>query len=203
MVLQSRRHAAYEQAFGRLATAGLIYPCACTRREIADSAPPRQHANGRELVYPGTCRAGLAPGREARAWRLRVPDELIVFDDAIAGPQAQHLGRDVGDFVLKRADGLWAYQLAVVVDDAAAGVTHVVRGADLLDSTPRQILLQRLLGLPTPLYAHIPVITNAAGEKLSKQSGATAIEPADAPAALAQAARFLLGAGARAPGERC
>ena len=193
IVWQSRREAAYQAAFDDLAARGLVYPCACTRKEVADSLlNQRERAFGRELVYPGTCRAGLAPGRAARAWRLRVPDEVIVFDDVLQGRQRQDLAREVGDFVIRRADGPWAYQLAVVVDDGAAAISHVVRGADLLDSTPRQILLQRLLGLPPPVYAHVDVLTNAQGEKLSKQTGAPAVEPADAPAALAQAAQFLL-----------
>lgn len=192
VLLQSRRHAAYQAAFDTLAARGLTYPCACTRREIADSVTNlRIHDYGRELVYPGTCRAGLPAGRAARAWRLRVPAGTVEFADLFQGRQAQDLARTVGDFVLKRADGLWAYQLAVVVDDAAQGVTHVVRGADLLDSTPRQILLQQLLELPVPAYAHVDVLTNAAGEKLSKQTGAAAIDAADAPAALARAAAFL------------
>ncbi|MDB5803466.1 MAG: tRNA glutamyl-Q(34) synthetase GluQRS [Betaproteobacteria bacterium] len=197
VVWQSRRNEAYQAAFDGLVARGLVYPCACTRKEVADSLlNQRERAFGRELVYPGTCRQGLAPGRQARAWRLRVPDdEVVVFDDVLQGPQRQDLVREVGDFVIKRADGPWAYQLAVVVDDGAAGVSHVVRGADLLDSTPRQILLQRLLGLPTPVYAHVDVLTNAQGEKLSKQTGAPAVGAADAPAALAQAAQILLGRG--------
>lgn len=193
VVWQSGRHPAYQAAFDDLAARGQVYPCACTRKEVADSLlNQRERAFGRELVYPGTCGAGLAPGRAPRAWRVRVPEEAIAFDDVLQGPQAQNLAREVGDFVVRRADGPWAYQLAVVVDDGAAGITHVVRGADLLDSTPRQILLQRLLGLPAPEYAHVDVLTNAAGEKLSKQTGATAIAPAQAPAALARAAQFLL-----------
>ena len=192
LVYQSRRDAAYQAALDALAERGLIYPCGCTRKEVADSLlNQREHAFGRELVYPGTCRPGLAPGRAARAWRVRVPDEVLGFEDVLQGPQRQNLAREVGDFVVKRADGPWAYQLAVVVDDAAAGVTHVVRGADLLDSTPRQILLQRLLGLPTRQYAHVDVVTNAQGEKLSKQTGAAGVSPAQAPAALARAAEFL------------
>ena len=191
-VWQSRRGPAYQAAFDALTARGLTYPCACTRKEVADSvANLREHAFGRELVYPGTCRAGLAPGRTARAWRLRVPDQTIAFDDLFQGPQRQDLAREVGDFVIKRADGPWAYQLAVVVDDAEAGITHVVRGADLLASTPRQIALQRLLGLPTPVHAHVDVLTNPQGEKLSKQTGASAVEPGDAAVALAQAAAFL------------
>jgi len=190
---QSRRLDAYQAAFDTLAARGEVYPCACTRKEVADSLlSQRERAHGRELVYPGTCRHGLASGRAPRAWRVRVPEEAIVFDDLLQGPQRQDLAREVGDFVIKRADGPWAYQLAVVVDDGAAGVTHVVRGADLLDSTPRQILLQRLLGLPAPVHAHVDVATNAQGEKLSKQTGAIGVEPEEAPAALARAADFLL-----------
>lgn len=193
LVWQGRRGAAYEAAFGVLQTQGAVYPCACTRREIADSVLNlREHAYGRELVYPGTCRPGLPAGRAPRAWRVRVPALEIAFDDVLQGPQRQDLALDVGDFVIRRADGPWAYQLAVVVDDGEAGVTHVVRGADLLDSTPRQIFLQRLLGLPQPVYAHVDVVTSASGEKLSKQTGARAVGPEDAPAALAQAAAFLL-----------
>ena len=194
VMLQSRRHAAYQTAFESLGARGLTYPCTCTRKEIADTVTNlRTHDYGRELIYPGTCRAGLAPGRGARAWRLRVPARTIDFEDVFQGRQVQDLGQAVGDFVLKRADGLWAYQLAVVVDDAAQGITHVVRGADLLDSTPRQTLLQQMLGVPTPVYAHVDVLTDGLGEKLSKQTGAAAIEPAQAGAALAQAAAFLFG----------
>ena len=194
VMVQSTRHAAYEAAFEHLVEQGVLYPCACTRREIADSVShQRQHAFGRELVYPGTCRAGLAPGREARAWRLRVPDQRICFTDAVGGPQAQNLATEVGDFVLRRADGQWAYQLAVVVDDGAQGVTHVVRGADLIDSTVRQIHLCRLLGLPTPHYMHVPVVTNSQGEKLSKQTRALAIDASARDAALRDAWRHLGG----------
>ncbi len=181
---QSRRIAAYEQALAQLTQAGMIYPCACSRREIADSLAFRQqrldhplrHAT---LTYPGTCRAGLH-GKPARAWRVRVPEDVeraqVRFEDRWHGPVEQNLATEVGDFVLKRADGQWAYQLAVVVDDAASQVTHIVRGADLLESTGRQIYLQRLLGLPTPAYLHVPVVENAAGEKLSKQTGAQALD---------------------------
>jgi len=192
IMVQSTRHAAYEAAFDRLTAHDMTYPCACTRREIADSVShQRQHAFGRELVYPGTCRAGLAPGRAARAWRLRVPDQRICFEDAMGGPQAQNLASEVGDFVLRRADGQWAYQLAVVVDDAAQGVTHVVRGADLIDSTARQIHLCRLLGYAIPQYLHVPVVTNAEGEKLSKQTRAIAVDAAEREAALRAAWRHL------------
>ncbi|HTD03160.1 tRNA glutamyl-Q(34) synthetase GluQRS [Undibacterium sp.] len=172
---QSKRLDLYETAFAQLAAQ--IYPCACSRREIADS---RTGTSGpAALIYPGTCRNGVAAGKRARAYRLRVPcqpEGIIRFHDRWYGAMAQDLGREVGDFVLRRADGFWAYQLAVVVDDAAQGVTHVVRGADLLDSTARQIYLQRLLGYPQPAYLHVPVVTNALGEKLSKQTGAQAFD---------------------------
>lgn len=194
VVHQSVRGALYESAFERLHAAGLVYPCACTRREIADSvAGVREHSFGRELVYPGTCRGGIPAGRPARAWRMRVPRADIAFTDALAGMRAQNLARDVGDFVLKRADGLWAYQLAVVVDDAAQGVTHVVRGADLLDSTARQIHLLRALGYAEPVYLHVPVVTDAKGEKLSKQTRALALDPAARDAELGSAWRHLQG----------
>jgi len=192
VMVQSTRGAAYQAAFDRLASQGRVYACACTRKEIADSVTNlRERRFGRELVYPGTCRGGVAPGRAPRAWRLRVGEAAISFADLLQGPQHQELGREVGDFVLKRADGLWPYQLAVVVDDAEQGVTHVVRGADLLDSTPRQILLQGLLGYPTPEYAHLDVLTDDSGEKLSKQTGAAAVTAENAGTALAEAARFL------------
>jgi glutamyl-Q tRNA(Asp) synthetase len=193
VVWQSRRKHLYQAARERIAQ--YIYGCGCNRREIADSrlgVGPDGAA-----IYPGTCRHGLAPGREARSLRLRVPEpglDLISFDDRFAGTVSQRLALESGDFVLKRADGYWAYQLAVVVDDAEQGVTDVVRGADLLDSTPRQIYLQRLLGVPTPRYLHVPVVRNENGEKLSKQTGALAVQPGDeagAVAALREAARFL------------
>jgi glutamyl-Q tRNA(Asp) synthetase len=190
VVWQSRRKDLYQAAFERLA--GHTYPCGCTRREIADSR--LGVASDGAAVYPGTCRHGLAPGRLPRAYRLRVPDEgadLVSFEDGWAGAISQRLASEVGDFVLKRADGFWAYQLAVVVDDAAQGVTDVVRGADLLDSTARQIYLQQLLALPTPHYLHVPVVTNGAGEKLSKQTGARELDTRDPLAALVEAAAFL------------
>ena len=142
-------------------------------------------------IYPGSCRAGLGAGKAARALRVRVPDSEIAFLDRVQGPQRQSLAREVGDFVLYRADGLFAYQLAVVVDDAAQGVTDVVRGADLLDSTARQIHLQRLLGVPTPRYLHVPVAADAKGEKLSKQTGARPIDVRRAGDELRAALRFL------------
>jgi glutamyl-Q tRNA(Asp) synthetase len=190
IVRQSARGAVYEAAFEHLRASGLIYPCGCTRREVeeASSAPA---ANLRPGVYPGTCRHGLPIGREPRAWRLRVPDETIAIDDRAAGRFEQDLARDVGDFVVRRADGLWAYQLAVVVDDAAQGVTDVVRGADLLDSTPRQRLLQQALGLPSPRTLHVPLVLDTIGDKLSKGHGAIALVKDDPLPALDRAARHL------------
>lgn len=191
VVWQSRRLDRYAAALATLRARGLVYPCACTRREIADSADGRRPAVDGGHVYPGTCRDGLPPGRGARAWRLRVPDRQTGCVDRIRGPVWQTLSEAVGDFVLLRADGQYAYQLAVVVDDAEAGITDVVRGADLIDSTPRQIWLQECLGVPTPRYAHLPVATNAAGEKLSKQTRATPIDAAMGSEALAAALAFL------------
>jgi len=179
IVWQSQRNDAYQAAFDALAARGLIYGCGCTRREIADSALRGQTAPGAdgERPYPGTCRHGLPAGREARAWRLRVPEGLERFEDRWLGAQEQDVAQAVGDFALRRADGLWAYQLAVVVDDAAQGVTDVVRGADLLSSTARQRVLGRLLGLPPLRYLHVPLILDpASGLKLSKQNGAPAID---------------------------
>ncbi len=191
-IWQSARTERYALAFARLEQAGLIYPCGCTRKEIADSLASA-HARHTTLAYPGTCRHGLR-GKTARAWRIRVPegtDAIVRFEDRWQGPQQQNLALDVGDFVLKRADGQWAYQLAVVVDDAEQGITHVVRGADLLDSTARQIYLQRCLGAPTPVYLHVPVVVDANGEKLSKQTGARALDNDDPLPALVAAARHL------------
>lgn len=192
VVWQSRRKHLYEAAFDRLR--GWTYGCGCTRREIADSRLGL--ASDGAAIYPGTCRAGLATGRTARAYRLCVPPAQdpagrICFEDRWLGKQTQGLASAVGDFVLKRADGFWAYQLAVVVDDAEQGVTHVVRGADLLESTARQIYLQRLLNIPTPHYLHVPVVTNAHGEKLSKQTGAQALDAEQPLAELKRAADFL------------
>lgn len=189
---QSRRSDLYQAAFDQLAAH--TYPCGCNRREIADSRLGL--APDGSAIYPGTCRHGLAAGRTTRSHRVRVPDadDPVVFTDRFAGRVEQSLAREAGDFVLRRADGFWAYQLAVVVDDAAQGVTDIVRGADLLDSTARQIYLQRLLGTATPRYLHVPVVRNANGEKLSKQTGALAVAPGDeaaAVAALLDAARFL------------
>ena len=187
LLWQSRRGEAYAAALERLAAAGVVFPCACTRRELADSILAPDGA----AIYPGTCRAGLPVGRGARAWRLRVSDVHIAFDDAIQGQVTSDLARDAGDFVLLRADGLFAYQLAVVVDDAEAGITDVVRGADLLQSTARQIFLQQCLGVATPAYAHLPVAVNAAGEKLSKQTLAAPLDVNRPVPALLAALGFL------------
>jgi len=187
VIYQSQRTAAYEQALHKLQASGAAYPCCCTRKEISDSA-----VHGIEgPVYPGTCRSGIPAGRDGRAWRVRTDDKAIGFDDALQGRLSQNLESEIGDFVVKRADGLFAYQLAVVVDDAWQNITHVVRGADLLTSTPRQIHLQRLLSLPTPQYMHLPIALNAAGEKLSKQTLAAAVDTAQPAAALLQVLNFL------------
>lgn len=196
VLVQSRRLDLYHAELVRLQLDGAVYPCACSRRAIS-LASTRPSVDG-GLIYPGTCRAGLADGQAARAWRLRVPDAEYGFVDRVQGAARQNLAREVGDFVLLRADGQYAYQLAVVVDDAAQGVNAVVRGVDLLDSTARQIYLQQRLGLPTPVYAHLPVVVNAAGEKLSKQTQAAAVDAADGSALLARALRFL---GHRLPAE--
>lgn len=192
ILIQSQRQQFYQAACEQLD--GLVYPCGCTRREIADSHSAIA-ADGAS-IYPGTCRPGLAPGKKGRILRLRVPDrgqdnEYIHFEDRRLGHQAQHLSSAVGDFVLRRADGYWAYQLAVVVDDAAQGVTHVVRGADLLESTARQIYLQHLLGYPQPTYLHLPLVNNALGEKLSKQNGAQALDMTHPLSELMHGAQFL------------
>lgn len=187
VLVQSQRDDAYAAALATLQASGAAYPCACSRRQLAQA--PRSHEG--ETIYPGSCRAGLPPGAAARAWRVRVPDVSARFYDRVHGDLQQNLARDVGDFIVRRADGLFAYQLAVVVDDAFQGVTHVVRGADLLWNTPRQIYLQRLLGLPLPAYAHVPLITNAAGQKLSKQTLAPALPASGQGAALAQALAAL------------
>ena len=182
-VWQSNRGALYEAALARLKASGWAYPCACTRSDIeralreSGSVRPRHH----ELVYPGTCRHGLQ-GKPARAMRLLAASAMRTIEplhidwyDRRLGALQQDVTNEVGDFVLHRADGLWAYQLAVVVDDAAQGITHVVRGEDLTDNTPRQIHLQRCLGCTRPAYLHIPLVLGANGEKLSKQNDAQAL----------------------------
>lgn len=218
---QSQRGALYQQALDQLVNDGLAYPCACSRKDIEDTWATRGVAPTRHtaMPYPGTCRHGLH-GRAARAWRLKVgvdapfleknlplthalpaqaainseangADGVVYWHDRRLGGQQQDVARDVGDFILKRADGLWAYQLAVVVDDAAQGITHIVRGEDLVDNTPRQIVLQRALGVPAPLYLHTPLVLAADGDKLSKQNGALPLDLADPLAALNHAAAML------------
>lgn len=185
---QHTRLEAYERALERLATAGFIYACRCSRARVAEDAARRGLPPG---VYAGTCRnLGLAH-LNGRALRFRVGDETVAFEDRACGRFAQALARDVGDFVVRRADGLFAYQLAVVVDDIEQGITHVVRGADLLDNTPRQIALLRALGAEVPQYLHVPVVRAADGEKLSKQNGAVALDRTRPVEALARAAAFL------------
>jgi len=195
IIYQSQRTVAYVKAFHHLKEISVVYPCCCTRKEIADSALHGMDGQ----IYPGTCRNGIPAGREGRAWRVRTDltssplrgQGSIEFNDALQGRISQHLENELGDFVIKRADGLFAYQLAVVVDDAAQGITAVVRGADLLYSTPRQIYLQRLLGFPTPAYMHLPVAVNAQGEKLSKQTLAQPVAEHNASATLLDALNFL------------
>lgn len=212
-VWQSQRSALYQQGLEWLVASGRAYPCACSRKDIETARVAQGQARQRhgDLVYPGTCRAGLR-GQPARAWRLLTLDldskrppartdtapaaikiiaSEIHWQDRRLGPRQQDVAAEVGDFVLKRADGLWAYQLAVVVDDAAQHVSHVVRGEDLADNTARQILLQRALALPTPAYLHTPLVLGTNGEKLSKQNGAPALALDDPLAALNRAAAVL------------
>jgi glutamyl-Q tRNA(Asp) synthetase len=165
---QSRHAAAYEQAFAELAERGLVYPCGCSRKEIARavSAP---HPEDDCFLYPATCRDGMRDGAVTRSWRIRVTDEDVCFDDLCRGRVSQRLSELCGDFVIRRGDGEFAYQLAVVLDDHLTGVNQVVRGDDLLPSTPRQIYLQQLLGLPRLEYCHLPLVTGAGGAKLSKR----------------------------------
>lgn len=212
-VYQSQRSSLYQSALDQLITQSQAYPCGCSRQDIeqAIAVSGQQRERHAELVYPGTCRGGLN-GKKARSWRFlstfypsnravapqiqaqAAPDSIannILWTDRLLGQQQQNVGTQVGDFVLKRADGLWAYQLVVVVDDAAQGVTHIVRGADLTDNTARQILLQRALGLPQAQYLHTPVVLGADGDKLSKQNGAQAVDLQDPLEALAQAGQHL------------
>ncbi|MDM0068039.1 tRNA glutamyl-Q(34) synthetase GluQRS [Variovorax sp. J31P207] len=199
---QTRRTGLYQDALDRLVAAQWAYPCGCSRKDIEQALAARgiAHARHGERVYPGTCRDGLH-GKPARAWRFATSKfeavrgaGLLQWNDRRLGARQQSVGQEVGDFVLKRADGPWAYQLAVVVDDADQGVTDVVRGEDLADNTARQILLQQALGLPTPSYLHTPLVLAADGDKLSKQNGAEALAtstPAEALAALQRAAQVL------------
>ncbi len=215
VVWQSQRHAHYAQALERLLHDGWAYPCACTRKDIEHAWQQQGlvHVRHHTRPYPGTCRAGLA-GRQARSWRFHLEkfirnraltlagqaqaahffideNDIVHWYDRCQGWQQQDPRQGMGDFVLRRADGLWAYQLAVVVDDAAQGVTHVVRGADLSDNTPGQYLLQSALHYPTPQYLHTPLVTMANGEKLSKQHGAAAVATDNPYATLHAAAAFL------------
>ncbi|MEC5385850.1 tRNA glutamyl-Q(34) synthetase GluQRS [Uliginosibacterium sp. H3] len=187
VVVQSQRLERYREVLDYLVARGQVFPCSCSRKEMADSDLARDGSRR----YPGTCRHGLLPGRAPRAWRFLTSIGELGWLDAVQGAQSEDVARDVGDFVLLRADGQFAYQLAVVVDDAEQGVTHIVRGADLLDSTGRQIALQRALGYATPQYAHLPVATNAQGEKLSKQTLAQALDVAQPVLPLWQALGFL------------
>lgn len=179
-VYQSERAAVYQQFYDRLAAKGLVYPCFCSRSQLHAASAP--HRSDGQVVYPGTCR-GLTPEeiaekarRKAPAWRVRVPDEEIAFTDGHLGPYRENLARDCGDFYLRRADGVFAYQLAVVVDDALMGVTEVVRGADLLSSTPRQLWLYRELGLQAPQFYHLPLLLDHEGRRLSKRDGDQSLE---------------------------
>jgi glutamyl-Q tRNA(Asp) synthetase len=187
VVYQSARYDAYHAMLHRLRGLGLTYYCSCSRREIADSALPGIEG----YVYPGTCRGGPVRDRLARALRVSTRGARIEFDDGLQGKVAQDLEKDSGDFVLYRSDRVFAYQLAAAVDDTEQGITDVVRGSDLLASTPRQIYLQRLLGLPTPRYAHLPVAANEHGEKLSKQTHAAPVDPRKPFPALVTALAFL------------
>ncbi len=190
---QSRRGDAYAAALAALVASGHAYPCSCSRRDVdaALAAAGVAHARDTERVYPGTCRAGLAG--PARSWRFRCPahDAVVAWHDRRLGAQRQDVAAAVGDFVLKRADGDWAYQLAVVVDDAAQRVTDVVRGEDLADNTPRQMLLQRALGVASPRHLHTPLVVGADGRKLSKQHGAAPLDTEDPVAVLAAAGAVL------------
>ncbi len=187
VLYQSTRTQAYAEALETLKCKGLVFGCNCSRKSISEACealglPPN--------VYPGTCRNKNLT-QSVRAWRFRVSDDPVEFNDRLFGRQVQNLEREVGDFVLKRADGFWAYQLAVTVDDAHQGVTHIVRGEDLLDNTPRQIAIQRAMGVATPSYLHIPLVRNELGQKLSKQSGALELDAENLDEELLRAWRHL------------
>ncbi|MGB5179765.1 MAG: tRNA glutamyl-Q(34) synthetase GluQRS [Gammaproteobacteria bacterium] len=184
---QSQRSHVYKEALEQLRQLGSLYDCGCSRSEIADSAVVT--ATG--PVYPGTCRNGLPPGRSPRSVRVRVDTAISRVQDRLQAPLQQQLATEVGDFIVRRADQLFSYQMAVVVDDGAQQINHVVRGADLLDSTPRQVYLQRLLGLPEPAYLHLPVAVDSQRAKLSKQTFAQAVIPDDRHSAIIAALRFL------------
>ena len=187
VIYQSERSELYQSYLEKLKDKQCVYPCNCSRREVADIA----HAGIEGPVYPGSCRHGLSSNRTQIAWRLRVDSDNLMFNDRVYGDIQHQLQTDFGDFVLKRADGLFAYQLAVVVDDAEQSINHIVRGADLLNSTSRQIYLQQQIEATLPSYAHIPLVTNAQGEKLSKQTAAPAITIHDASEQLINALFFL------------
>ena len=187
VVYQSRRNKAYRAALALLEKRDLIYPCVCSRKEIADSSIVGIDGP----IYPGTCRGSFPNEAHPGARRVQTDNKLIEFEDALRGLIRQRLESDIGDFVLRRADGIFAYQLAVVVDDAEQGITHVVRGEDLLNSTPRQIYLQQLLDYSTPAYMHLPIVLNAQGEKLSKQTHAAPVATSDPVSQLIMAIRFL------------
>lgn len=189
IIYQSQRLAAYQAALAKLKKKGLIYSCTCSRKDIAASALVGIEGP----IYPGSCRAGrlIAHAERPHAWRIRTDDRLIGFEDGLQGKVGQCVEREIGDFVVQRVDGIYSYQLAVVVDDAWQGITHVVRGADLLHSTPRQIYLQKLLGYATPCYLHLPLVVNEHGEKLSKQTRAAPLNLANPLPQLVAALRFL------------
>jgi glutamyl-Q tRNA(Asp) synthetase len=199
-VWQSQRLAHYQGALERLRNTGAAYPCGCSRSDIAQALLARGHDRARhaDLRYPGTCRDGLL-GKAARAWRMRLPSAApaacVHWDDRRLGPQSQDVAQAVGDFVLLRADGYVSYQLAVVVDDAAQGITDIVRGADLTDNTARQIALQRALQYPTPRYLHTPLVLADDGQKLSKQNGAAALDTESEASILRELGHAAIGLG--------
>ena len=196
IVYQSRRAPAYHAALHQLRQRGFVYPCACSRREIAEHAMMGVEGP----IYPGTCRRGMPPGREARALRLLTVGVRVEFDDAVLGHQSRDLEHEAGDFVLYRADQVFSFHLASAVDDSELGMTDIVRGADLLESSARQTYVLQLLGLPVPRYAHLPVVVNAQGEKLSKQTHAEPIDARNPGPVLVRALRFL---GQPPPGDLC
>lgn len=186
--VQSQRQAIYAEVCSQLQTQQHLFPCACTRKQVIAQAEQLQLPKG---VYPGTCRTGLNPQQTPRTLRLKVPDQSIEWTDQIQGIQQQHLQQQVGDFIIRRADQRFAYQLVVVIDDALAGITDIVRGSDLLDSTPRQLYLQQCLNYSSPHYAHLPVALDTRGDKLSKQTFAQPLDPQQAQADLWAALDFL------------